>query len=75
MLQKWISSEKANRQTQIQGCFWLAFPLLFWVWQKERQQPGLSILLRGCSLCMSNNNEEKRRTDRVVIGGLCQKIT
>lgn len=68
MLQKWISSEKANRQTQIQGCFWLAFPLLFWVWQKERQQPGLSIL------CMSNNNEEKRRTDRVVIGGLCQKI-
>lgn len=27
---KWISSEKANRQTQIQGCFWLGFPLLFW---------------------------------------------
>lgn len=26
---KWISSEKANCRIQIQGCFWLVFPLLF----------------------------------------------
>lgn len=37
---KWISSEKANRRTQIQGCFWLLLPLLFWSGRRSSNSRG-----------------------------------
>lgn len=37
---KWISSEKASRRTQIQGCFWLVFLLLFWSGKKSSNSRG-----------------------------------
>lgn len=52
----------SNTNTRL---FLARIPVSILVWQKEQQQPGLSILLLGCNLflCMSNNNEED-----VVIG-------
>jgi len=47
---KWISSEKAGRQTQIQGCFWLVFPLLFWSGKKERGAATAGVVHSPASL-------------------------
>lgn len=49
--------QSSNTNTRL---FLAPTPASILVWQKEQQQPGLSVLLRGCSLflCMSDDNEE-----------------